>query len=375
MQSVRKLLRRKGEGSPQPRREPSEKAKNLGQQAKIHQEQGRLNDAIEAYDDALKEYCDSVGPQDDRSLKIRERLAFLHRDKGDYIRAEAEISAVYTAHKTTHGLWHRSTLRTAVELGDILVHLGRLDKAATTLEETLEAFQDQDDRDCAEKYAAFYSLGKIMAQQGRAEEALTLYHRALPGLERTLGSDHETAVKAKYDLALALTAAGEYVKASNYLEDLVGRVEATRRPGNEDWVRMMGSLGRVYFAMRKIEAAEMTLTRCLEACTDSPLRGQQMAQESATELMSIYSLLGDARAVSTLQAWSRGEKVKLPGLARITLVPKATESENPSVNLSTSGYVSEDDDHFEVSRHIRCIALKRETTHSCRTGIQPGNED
>jgi tetratricopeptide (TPR) repeat protein len=184
------LLRGKGDVSPQPHREPSEKAKSLCQQAKMHQEQGSLNEAIAAYDDALEEYCNSVGPQDCKILGIRESLALLLRDNGDFLRAEAEFSTVYTAHEETYGLWHRATLRTAIELGNILAHVGRLDNAGDIVEKTLKAFQEQDGRDCAEKYAASYSLGKIFAQQNTAEEALPLYHRALPGLERTLGPDH-----------------------------------------------------------------------------------------------------------------------------------------------------------------------------------------
>lgn len=305
-------MERKKKPVPQERRTPPGEAKALRQQAFMHQEEGRWDEALNLYEAALMQYMEAVGPDDGDTLTIREQLALVHNEKGNEAFADAEANAVYVTRVKLFGLSHLTTLRSAVVFGTILMHSDKVESASKVLESTLKAFQTRDDRDCQEKFDALRLLGYVMYELHRPEDALTLLHRALPGFERSVGPDHPCTLDTKYRMALAHQTLRNYVKAVVLLEEVVKRMEVTLHLGDERWVNAMADLGGLYARMRRTKEAKTTLTRCLQSCANLPMRSQISIQTAAKDLAGVYSSLGDAEAASTVQAWSRGDEVLLP---------------------------------------------------------------
>ena len=111
------------------------------------------------------------------------------------------------------GPHHPDTLASRLNLAGAYQASGRLDKAITLYEQTLEDSIRVLGLDHPSALTSRFSLAGAYRASGRLDEAVTLYEQVFSGRSRVLGPDHRSTVTARDDLADTYWEAGRFDEA------------------------------------------------------------------------------------------------------------------------------------------------------------------
>ncbi|CAF1158658.1 unnamed protein product [Adineta steineri] len=165
-------------------------------------------------------------------------------------------------------------------LGSVLIDMGQFDKAEEIYKVLLD--QTNDDEDKAPLYA---NIGLIKDDQGKYEEALTLYEKSLAIYRKTLSPDHPS-------LAMSYNNIGNVHRSmSNYPEALSSHQKALKiqqqsLPSNHpDLAYSYGNIGNVHAEMRNYPEALSSHEKSLEI-------SKQSLPSNHPDLASSYNNIG-----------------------------------------------------------------------------------
>ena len=86
---------------------------------------------------------------------------------------------------------------------------------------------------------AYHNLGRVLNEQGEAEQALESYRKALEVRERALGPDHPAVSHILHSYSIALAISGDVDRAAELEERNIRLAEATFGPGHRNTLDAM----------------------------------------------------------------------------------------------------------------------------------------
>ncbi|CAG8934788.1 unnamed protein product [Penicillium salamii] len=157
-------------------------------------------------------------------LRTHHLLANLHRDRGNFKKAETEYHRVIADFELNIGPHHSSTLEAVNDLGVLFSQTGRLNEAQKLLDRAFHGFEQNLGPQHTCTLRTVLHLGNLQALRKAFKEAGALYSQASTGLLAKHGSSHYHYLQALTDTANMLAMQGRKEEAAAlYHQVLLGR--------------------------------------------------------------------------------------------------------------------------------------------------------
>ena len=163
--------------------------------------------------DSVTRACNALGPDHTDTLASRNSLAGAYRDAGRLDKAITLYEQTLEDSVRVLGLDHPSTLASRFDLADAYRASGRLDKAIALYEQNLEDSIRVLGPDHPSTLTSRFNLAGAYRASGRLDEAITLYEQVFTGRSRVLGPNHRSTLTARDDLADTYWEAGRFDEA------------------------------------------------------------------------------------------------------------------------------------------------------------------
>jgi tetratricopeptide (TPR) repeat protein len=160
---------------------------NLGA---LYSDQGKLKEAEEMYQRALKGYEKAWGPEHTSTLDTVNNLGILYRDQGKMKEAEEMYQRALKGYEKAWGPEHPLTLNTVNNLGILYRNQGKLKEAEEMYQRALKGKEKAWGPEHTSTLNTVNNLGLLYRDQGKLKEAEEMYQRALKGYEKLRGRDH-----------------------------------------------------------------------------------------------------------------------------------------------------------------------------------------
>jgi tetratricopeptide (TPR) repeat protein len=296
--------------------------------AAVYWAEGRVAESVPLYERALSLRTERRGPSDISLLPLLTGLALAYRDSGDYVRfrqmtiTAMGIAEIHVAEQTPEaatsfvvlgsilesqgnftgakewldrGLELREKLfgPDSITVADALAflaafyrHQGRLSDAAETYRRAVQIYQHKG----AGRRSAItlLSLGRVLADQGKAKDAERLYRDAIAQVERQSGrSDPEVAVGLSA-LANLLISRHRYAEANSLFHRALEIDRANFTPGDPRIGADLSNMGALALERRQYGEAEDLLQQ------SATMLGQRLPPEHV-EIGKVTARLAELR--------------------------------------------------------------------------------
>ena len=265
------------------------------QLGKLLVEQGKHKEAEQLLREALKMSRATLGDWHPRSLKCINPLGSVLQTQGKYKEAEVLYrEALKVCQKTVSDrhLHTKHTLEataivyaaTTTSLGTLLKNQGKFQEAASVLREGLEACRATFGSRNKCTLDAAKSLGTVLQDQGKLEDAEVLLREVLEGTRAIFGHRHMDTTRAMNDLGLLLSSQGKFEEAAPLLRGALEALRVTLGDRHVDTQATMNNLGEMLMKQGKLDEAALLLREALK------LNRATLGDRHPTTLISIYSM-------------------------------------------------------------------------------------
>ena len=145
--------------------------KLLGQASPINNPGASRVTLREALDRAAADVGSSFQDQPEIEVALRMALGQIYHDLGDYPKSEAHHRAAYEILRKRPGKLGKEVIEAMSELGDLLIHLNRLDEAEPLVLKALEEGRVALGRGHTVTLTALQHLGRLRSARGQLDEA------------------------------------------------------------------------------------------------------------------------------------------------------------------------------------------------------------
>jgi tetratricopeptide (TPR) repeat protein len=199
----------------------------VGNLGNLYKDQGKLVEAEQIYQRALQGFKKALGPDHTSTLLIVGNLGLLYKDQGKLVEAEQMYQPALQGYEKALGPDHTSTLQIVNNLGILYSDQGKLVEAEQMFQRALQGFKKALGPDHTSTLSIVGNLGNLYRDQGKLVEAEQIYQRALQGFEKALGSDHTSTLDIVNNLGNLYKDQGKLVEAGQmYQRALQGKEKA-----------------------------------------------------------------------------------------------------------------------------------------------------
>ena len=223
------------------------------------QSQGKLDDALSWYKQALEGMERTVGTENVLTISIVQHIAILHTDRGQFDMAVVEYQRVLAAQEKERAKGHPITLETQQRLA--LVYLSQGNYAAAL--ELLQKVQDEREKNMIigpNHSSTLETLGyvaDVLEKQGRHSESLEAHQLLLDRKMASLGEHHHSTLETLDGMAELYTRQGLYKKAlcchGKVLDGLAKLFGSIEQPWTFGTISKMGD---IYLRLGQYDDAE-----------------------------------------------------------------------------------------------------------------------
>ena len=244
--------------------------------------------------DSVTQACDALGPHEPHILSLHNELARTYRDAGRLDKAITLYEQTLEDSIRVLGTDHPSTLNSRLNLAGVYQAAGRLDEAITLYEQVFSGRSRVLGPDHRSTITARDKLADAYREAGRFDETIPLYTQILEDAMRLLGPDHPDVSAARLNLAGVYQAAGRLDEAITLFEqNLEGRARilGTDHPHT---LSSRGTLASAYHAASRLDDAVPLFEQTLEG------RTRTLGLDHPETLASRHSLAGAYRDAGRL---------------------------------------------------------------------------
>jgi tetratricopeptide (TPR) repeat protein len=238
----------------------------------VREKQGRLDAAMELYRSALNIWKADQGSEllAKKLLHPLESAGHLHAEvatalgsmgsvcekQGKLDEAMAHYEQALEIQESVLGGEHAAAARTRRGMGIVRQRQGRLDEAMTFFERALAIEEVALGTGHVELTSTLMNMGLVRRDQGRLEEALELYARTLRIREASLGSSHRLT-------AITLVAMGRVWQLQGRLDEAMAQYERALPIFSSPQVKEHSMLGWVYRSMGSVREEQSRLNEAM----------------------------------------------------------------------------------------------------------------
>ena len=223
--------------------------------ANAYQSAGRLNQAIDLFEQAVADRERVLGPDHPDTLASRNNLANAYESAGRLKQAIPLLEQVLADSERVLGPDHPYTLTSRNNLAAAYESAGRLEQAIDLFEQTLTDSKRVLGSDHPHTLTLRGNLAHAYESAGRVSEAIPLFEQVLADSERILGPDHPDTLTSRNNLAHAYQSAGRLGEATGLYGQALTDRERVLGPDHPDTLISRGNLANAYESAGRVSEA------------------------------------------------------------------------------------------------------------------------
>jgi tetratricopeptide (TPR) repeat protein len=230
-------------------------ATDLNDLATVYQDQGRYDEAIEKYEEALRIAEKTIGREHRDYASRLNNLGEVYRMQGRYDEAIEKYEEALRIDEKTIGREHPGY---AIRLNNLAVVYrlqGRYDEAIEKYEEALRIDEKTIGREHPGYGIRLNNLASVYSDQGRYDEAIEKYEEAMRIIEKTIGREHPNYASGLNNLAFVYKELGRYDEAIEKYDEALRTVEKTIGREHPYYASSLNNLATVNEAQGKFPEA------------------------------------------------------------------------------------------------------------------------
>jgi tetratricopeptide (TPR) repeat protein len=236
--------------------EHPDRANRLNNLAAVYPAQGRYDEAIEKYEEALQIDGKTIGKEHPDYATRLNNLANVYEGQGRYSEAIVKLEEALRIDEKTIGREHPNYAIDLSSLGNVYSSQGRYDEAIEKLEEALWIREKTIGKEHPSYATTLNNLGNVYSSEGRWEEAVEKYEEALRIDEKTIGKEHPDYATRLGNLANAYTAHGRLEEAKEKLEEALWIDEKSIGKEHPIHATRLNNLGNIFSLQGRLEDAK-----------------------------------------------------------------------------------------------------------------------
>ena len=205
--------------------------------------------------DSVTQAKDTLGPDHPDTLASRHNLAGAYHDAGKLDEAINLFEQSFKESARILGPHHPNTLTSRNDLAGAYHDAGKLDEAITLLEQNLKDSEDLLGPHHPHTLASRNNLAGAYHAAGRLDEAITLFEQNLKDSEDLLGPHHPHTLASRNHLALAYHAAERLNEAITLFEQNLKDRTRILGPHHPDTLTSRNNLAETYRAAGRLDEA------------------------------------------------------------------------------------------------------------------------
>ncbi|KAI3322928.1 hypothetical protein HD806DRAFT_544998 [Xylariaceae sp. AK1471] len=224
----------------------------------LYSNQGKLKEAGEMYQRALRGCEKTLGPDHTSTLDIVNNLGNLYSHQGKLKEAEEMYQRALRGKEKALGLDHTSTLETVNNLAVLYSNQGKLKEAEEMYQQALRGCEKALGPDHTSTLGTVNNLAVLYSNQGKLKEAGEMYQQALRGCEKALGPDHTSTLDTANNLGILYSDQGELKQAEEMYQRALRGKEKALGLDHTSTLEIVNNLAVLYSNQGKLkEAGEM----------------------------------------------------------------------------------------------------------------------
>jgi tetratricopeptide (TPR) repeat protein len=250
--------------------------------------QGKLGEAEQMYERALRGYEEALGPTHTSTLRTVNNLGNLYKDQGKLGEAEQMYERALRGYEEALGPTHTSTLNSIHCLGILYADQGKLAEAEQMYERALRGREDALGPTHTSTLDSIQCLGNLYATQGKLGEAEQMYERALRGREEALGPTHTSTLDTVNNLGGLYYTQGKLDEAEQMFERALRGYEAAI---SSDLVQQykpalntLENMGDLYALQAEIAKAQAMYARALSGLSSVLCQSNEKCMDLAAKI-------------------------------------------------------------------------------------------
>jgi eukaryotic-like serine/threonine-protein kinase len=218
-----------------------------------------------ALDRAAAEVGSSFRDQPEIEVALQTELGRIYHDLWDYSRSEARHRAAYEILKKRPGKPGKEMIESMSELGDVLVHLNRLDEAEPLILQAVEDGRLALGPGDTVTLTALQHLSRLHSARGQFDEAEALVRTWLKQSSLALGPKHTRTLTAMGELADIMRLQGKHADCERLLRECLRLHREVEGPEHPNTLLTLVSLASAINRLGRPDEAEALFRQCLEA--------------------------------------------------------------------------------------------------------------
>ena len=216
---------------------------------------GRFGEAIELFGQVLAEQERVLGPDHPDTLKTRNNLARAYYSVGCLAEAVDAWEELLRDCQRVLGPDHPDTLKTRNNLASAYYSVGCLDETIDAWKELLLDCQRVLWADHPVTLAVRSNLASAYYSVGCLDEAIDAWKELLPDCRRVWGADHPDTLNVRNNLALAYLSVGRFGEAIELFGQVLAEQERVLGPDHPDTLKTRNNLASAYYSVGRLDEA------------------------------------------------------------------------------------------------------------------------
>ncbi|MGE3180557.1 MAG: tetratricopeptide repeat protein [Phycisphaerae bacterium] len=230
-------------------------------------EQGRFEDAIANFEQALPLLLDNLGPEHRAVLSCQRSLGTALSFAGRHTEATPLLERAIADSERTLGHDHPETFAAINCLATSYIRTDRAADGGKLLGELLARAERALGPAHAETIKYRHNFAWCRQYAGELVEAEQLFRRALADAEATLGPFHPETHSVLDALAINMDRQGRYDESVDFLQQLLGWQEQAGGAADMDTARSLDRIGSAWVKAENLGAALTAFQRCVALCS------------------------------------------------------------------------------------------------------------
>jgi serine/threonine protein kinase len=218
-----------------------------------------------AIDRATADVGTSFHDQPEIEVALRTAIGHIYHGLGDFSKSEASHRAAYEILSNGTGKLSKETIEARSNLGDLLIHLDRLDEAEPLVLKALAEARTALGAGHTVSLDALQHLGKLHAARGRLDEAETVTRTWFKQSSLALGPKNPRTISAMNDLGQLLYRRGKNAEAERLFRECLRLNNEVLGPDHPNSLVTLGNLASALQRLGRLDEAEPLFRQGLSA--------------------------------------------------------------------------------------------------------------
>mgnify|MGYP001372804246 CR=1 FL=1 len=221
----------------------------------IRDAQGKLDEAIDAYDEAHAQLVATVGETHPDVATVVNNLGIVRMKRGDSDTGLELLRRAHALRLRIYGDGHPEVTASLGNLGIALQRTGRYEEALQPLQAAVDAFREIHGDEHPAVASATFNLGTALHRLGRHEEALSHCARAVEIWQATLGPKHPMVATGLASVGMIRSDLDQPDEALVVHQQALDIRREALAPDHPDIALSLGNIGGVYQKTGRCEEA------------------------------------------------------------------------------------------------------------------------